>query len=167
MDIFCHWKHLKLVKWTNGKLLCFFCFPSPTQLYCCLLALRLRHGHHKDVTKDAASPSLPAAWRKADLHTQSRFRRILLAMRASGGSWVYSSRFSYILTFYPLKTKKKYCVCACMCTCALCMCACACNTVCVEVRGQLHKVCSLFPSQHGFWWAESGFQVCTVSTFTL
>lgn len=128
------------------------------------ISFELHFGHHKDVTKDTASPSLHAAWGKAGLHTQSRLMRILLSMRSSGGSWAYSSIFTYILIFYPLKAKETHSIC--MCTCALFVCMCASNTVCVEVRGWLHRVCFLLPFLYGYWGANSGFRVCTTSTFT-
>lgn len=80
------------------------------------ISFELHCGHHKGVTKDAASPSLHAAWGKASLHTHFRLMRILLAMGSSGGSWAYSSGFTYVLIFYPLKAKETHSIC--MCTCA-------------------------------------------------
>lgn len=111
------------MKWTNDKL---FCFPPPVSSTIILLPIsfELHYGHHKDVTKDAASPSLHTAWGKAGLHTQFRLMRILLAMRSSGCSWAYSSGFTFILMFYPLKAKETHSIC--MCTCALCVCPLAC-----------------------------------------
>lgn len=107
-------KTCEMNKWQTVLL---FFSPVSHTIILLPISVELHFGHHKDVTKDAASPSLHAAWGKAGLHSQFRLMRILLSMRSSGGSWAYISEFTYILIFYPLKAKETHGIC--MCTCAL------------------------------------------------
>lgn len=118
-------KTCEMNKWQTVLLF----FPlSPTQLYRCLIALSCIMGITKMWLRMQQAPVCMQHGGKSGLHTQFRLMRILLAMRSSGGSWAYSSGFTYVLIFYPLKAKETHSIC--MCTCAFCVCvrerACAC-----------------------------------------
>lgn len=50
-------------------------------------------------------------------------------MGSSGGSWAYSSGFTYVLIFYPLKAKETHSICMCTCAFGACVRECACAGV--------------------------------------